>query len=537
MKFRDNGSFEANYGKTLVVRNLIGGEETLSKDDRTFESRNPSELDDVVAVAPKSTKDDVFRALDVAGEAFQSWRKTPAPVRAGVIANFGRILEQHKDDLAFLVTREMGKTRKEALGSVQEAIDTADFFQSEGRRLYGQTVPSEMPSKELFTYRRPKGVVGVITPANFPVAVPSWKIIPALLCGNTVVWKPAPDTPGVSYLFGKLFAAAGLPAGVLNIVHGFGKPTGEAILEGVDAGKVQKVSFTGSTAVGRLVGEVCGRNLIIPSLELGGKNPLIVLDDADLEQAAEGAIWASYGTGGQRCTSCGNIILQKGIYEPFKKLFLEKLRDIKIGNPILHEDVLYGPMISKNFYDRYMEHFEWKNEGAELVTNKGRISRDNTWPKFAGNYESGYFCMPALWENVKPPMKLALEEVFGPTTNLVKVDDLDDALKTANAPNYGLSSAIYTNDRAAVYKFKQNIEAGMSSVNNSTTGAEAHLPFGGVKGSGNGTRESGIWVIDAYTYWHAVNEDMSGSLQLAQMDTEQIESKASIDLSGMLPQS
>ncbi len=536
MKLLDNGECNNLYGKTIEIKNLIADQECAASDGKTFESRNPSDQRDLVATVPIATQHDVDRALDAAKDAFQQWREVPAPVRAGVIARLGELLAANKETLAFIITREMGKTKKEALGSVQEAIDTARFFQAEGRRLYGQTVPSEMRQKELSTYRKPKGVVGVITPANFPIAVPSWKLIPAILCGNTAVWKPAPDSPAVAYLFGKLWQAAGLPAGVLNIVYGFGRPTGQYLLDAVDAGKVQKISFTGSTAVGRLVGEVCGRNLIIPSLELGGKNPLIVLDDADVDQAVEGALWATYGTGGQRCTSCGNIILQRKIYAPFKSRFLAAMEKLKIGNPILHPEVDYGPMISKSFYERFLEHYQTgSKEGAKLLMGKGRIDANNPWPNFHGDAEQGYYCWPTLWEKVKPPMQLALEEVFGPTTNLIEVADVDAAIQVANAPNYGLSSAIYTSNRQAIYQFKRTIEAGMSSINNSTTGAEAHLPFGGVKGSGNGMRESGIWVIEAYTYWHAINDDLSESLQLAQMDTEYLATQQEVDFAALLP--
>lgn len=538
MQWIDNqeSQHHAVYGKTLKLFNIIGGDECEGNAGERVHSTNPADHSDVVASMPTSSPQDVQRAIDVAYEAWHSWRQTPAPIRANIIGRFGELLQENLSELAFLVTREMGKVRKEAIGSIQEAIDTAQFFQSEGRRLYGQTVPSEMRNKELSTYRRAKGVVGVITPANFPIAVPAWKLIPALLCGNTAVWKPAPDAPACAYLFAKLFEAAGLPKGVLNVVFGFGTPTGQALVDAVADGKVRKISFTGSTAVGRQVGETCGRNLIIPSLELGGKNPLIVMDDADLDQAVEGAIFSTYGTGGQRCTSCGNIILHEKIYDAFKQRFLKRMQTLTIGNPILHPDVTYGPMISAAFSDNFLKHFEvGKTDGATLLTGSGRITKETPWQHFLGDPDAGHFCHPTLWEGVKPPMQLALEEVFGPMTSLIKVSSLEEALKVANAPNYGLSSAIYTQNRNNILTFKNNIEAGMSSINNSTTGAEAHLPFGGIKGSGNGTRESGIWVIEAYTYWHSVNDDMSGGLQLAQMDTEQVEGKEVPPMQELLP--
>ena len=541
MELLDNGAHNSTYGKTVKGYNYVAGKEQDAADGKRFQSTNPSDHNDIVGDFPLSGKQDVVQAINAAEKAFLQWREVPAPVRANIIGRVGEILKDNKDNIAFLMTREMGKTLKEARGSVQEAIDTAQFFQSEGRRLYGQTVPSEMRHKELFTYRRPKGVVGVITPSNFPIAVASWKIIPALLCGNVVVWKTPPEAPTVAYIFTKIFHDAGLPTGVLNTVHGDGEVTGQALVDEVNSGRIHKISFTGSTKVGRMIGEVCGRNLIIPSLELGGKNPLIVMDDADLDQAVEGALWSTYGTAGQRCTSCGNIILHDKIYNDFKTRFLKAIETIKIGNPIQHPDVLYGPMICERYEKNFLAHIDiGLSDGATLLycgkDKNPKISKSNLPSTFLGDPETGFFCWPTLWENVTTKMRLCVEEVFGPTTNLVRVHSLDEAIKVANTPNYGLSSAIYTQTRSNVITFKENIQAGMSSINNSTTGAEAHLPFGGVKGSGNGTRESGIWVIDAYTYWHAVNDDLSGGLQLAQMDTEQLEKHLATDYNMLRPQ-
>ena len=512
---------------------LIGGQDVSS--ETTSESRNSSDLSDLVGVFPEATRSQVREACEVAQDAFKTWSKTPAPVRGEVIGNIGRAIAREKEALSRLVTREMGKTLKEARGDVQEAIDTCHFFQSEGRRLYGQTVPSEMPNKELMTYRRPLGVVGIVTAGNFPVAVPSWKIIPALLTGNTIVWKPSEDSPACSYALVKLMQEAGLPAGVVNIIFGGGAgAAGEYLVEMLDEGLVDKFAFTGSTKVGREIGAIAGRNLTHPTLELGGKNPLVVMRDADLENAVQGALWASFGTGGQRCTSAGNIILDAPIYDAFRQNFLDATRQVKIGDPNKHDDVLYGPFINRRFFENWLEHYDWgKADGAELLHGKGPITKDSRPEGFVGDPDAGFYGWPTVWAGVKPGMQQFQTEIFGPTINLVKVDGIDEALATANAVDYGLSSAIYTNNREWAYSFKDGIQAGMTSINNSTTGAEAHMPFGGVKGSGNGTRESGIWVIDNYTYWHGVNDDVSGKLQLAQMETGYLEPMEEVSVAAL----
>lgn len=512
--------------------NIINGQEVGSPN--TFLSRNSSNLSDVIGEFPIATKDQLRDACRAARAAFAVWGKTPAPIRGEVIGNIGRAIAREKETLSQLLSREMGKTLKEARGDVQEAIDTCYFFQSEGRRLYGQTVPSEMRNKELTTYRRPIGVVGIVTAGNFPVAVPSWKIIPALITGNTIVWKPSEDSPATSYAFAKLLEEGGLPDGVLNVVFGLGaNSTGSELVELMDEGLLNKFAFTGSTSVGRKIGEIAGRNLMHPTLELGGKNPLVVMRDADLENAVSGALWASFGTGGQRCTSAGNIILDAPIYDQFKQMFLERVGAITIGDPIEQDGVLYGPFINERMYNTWLEHYDWGHkDGATLLHGTGRITADAPFAGFKGDPSKAFFGSPTVWE-AKRGMKIFQTEVFGPTINLVKVDGIEEAIETANAVDFGLSSAIYTNDRQWAHSFKDQIQAGMTSINNSTTGAEAHMPFGGIKGSGNGTRESGIWVLDGYTYWHGVNDDVSGKLQLAQMDTEYPHARAAFDVSSL----
>jgi alpha-ketoglutaric semialdehyde dehydrogenase len=501
---------------TLWVPNVPGG---LASPGAELLRHNPANRDDLVTVAPRSTREQVFEACENARRAAVTWARVPAPERGRVLGRLAQLLHAEKERLARFVAREVGKPLREARGSVQEAIDTAEFFQSEGRRLYGQTVPSELPNKELYTYRRPLGVVGMITAGNFPIAVPSWKIVPALLAGNVVVWKPSDDAPGTAALFFELLRRAGVPSGVVNVVHGDGAGgAGEFLLEAVEAGLVDKVSFTGSTAVGRKIGEICGRRLQVPSLELGGKNPLVVLADADLELAVEGAVWASYGTAGQRCTSAGNLIVDRRVMAAFRERFVRRTQSLKIGNP-LDPQVDYGPFINERFLERWTEQRAiGVADGASLLLDGQRISSSAAPAGFSGDAERGLYAAPRLFDDVRIDMRIAQEECFGPTVNLISVDGLDEAIRTANGTPYGLSSAIYTRDPHAMLRFKEEIHAGMTSINNSTTGAEAHLPFGGNGWSGNGTRESGIWVLDSYTRWQAVNVDLSGKLQKAQID-------------------
>ncbi len=510
---------------TLVVSNWIAGAPTTTTE--TFVRRNPAWRDDVVAIAPLSDRETVEHACEVAREAQPRWAAVPAPVRAQVLQRLANLLRETKENLSRFVTREMGKPLREARGSVQEAIDTAEFFLSEGRRLYGQTVPSELPGKELFTYRRPVGVVGMITAGNFPVAVPSWKLVPALLCGNTIVWKPSEDAPGTAALLAELVARAGLPPGVFNVVHGGGVGgAGEHLVAQVGAGLVDKIAFTGSTQVGREIGAVCGRALQIPSLELGGKNPLVVLADADIELAVEGALWAAFGTAGQRCTSAGNIIVDQRVLPQVRDQLVPRARALVIGDP-LREDVAYGPFINERFLQKWIEQRAiGLDDGADLLLDGRRITSGEEPANFAGDSARGLYATPRVFDKVKMSMRIALEECFGPTVNLVEVNGLDEAIAAANASPYGLSAAIYTRDARAMLRFKEQVRAGMVSINNSTTGAEAHLPFGGNGWSGNGTRESGIWVIDAYTRWQSVNVDLSGSLQKAQIDLVEPEQSA-----------
>ena len=525
----------APFPHTLLLGNFYAGKAQAGT-GAPLERHNPADHRDLVSVAPESTADQVREACVAAQLAAKAWAQTPAPQRAEVLGRLVFLLTQDKEMLARFVAREVGKPLREARGSVQEAIDTAVFFQSEGRRLYGQTIPSELAEKELFTYRRPLGVVGVITAGNFPLAVPSWKIIPALLCGNAVVWKPSDDAPGTAALFFRAWQRAGLPASVLSIVHGSGKDAaGQFLIDQVDAGHLNKISFTGSTEVGRKIGEICGRNLQQPSLELGGKNPLVILADADLDLAVDGALWAAFGTAGQRCTSAGNLIVDRRVLPTVRDKLLRRARSLKIGDPS-NPEVDYGPLINQRFMQAFMnQRATGLDEGAELLLDGRRVLPGDEPEGFSGDAAHGLYAAPRIFDKVRMDMRIAQEECFGPTINLVEVDGLDEALAAANGTPYGLSSAIYTRDARSMLRFKEEITAGMTSINNSTTGAEAHLPFGGNGWSGNGTRESGIWVLDAYTRWQAVNVDLSGKLQKAQIDVATSALPEHEDLEAILP--
>jgi alpha-ketoglutaric semialdehyde dehydrogenase len=486
-----------------------------------YASRNPADLDDVVAEVELATADDLVAALRTAKAAAPAWAATPAPARGRVIAQVGRLVEANKAALAALVTREIGKPLAESLGEVQEVIDTCDFFLGEGRRLYGQTVPSEMHDKQLFTFRTPVGVALIVTAPNFPVAVASWYLVPALLAGNTVVWKPAESTPAIAAAFAGIFAAAGVPADVLQTVVADGPTTFAGLERGLDEHVVDKVGFTGSTAVGRAIGELCGRHLQSPCLELGGKNPMVVLADADLDLAVEGALFSGFGTSGQRCTSLGTVWVAEPVYDEFRSRFVAAVEAAVIGDPTT--DVLYGPMISPRYLAAHERNLELVADHHRLhgSTGVGRITAANPRAGFVGDPERGVFAHPTVVEGVRPGDALYDTETFGPLVGLGSFGTFDEAIELANGHGYGLSSSIYTNDPKSVWRFRAAISAGMVSVNNSTSGAEAHLPFGGNGRSGNGSRQSGIWVLDQFTRWQSVNWDYSGHLQKAQMDVEE----------------
>jgi aldehyde dehydrogenase (NAD+) len=512
----------------VEVLSVVGGERVAEAVRRT-PSTNPARLSDVVGTVGNAGPEVFVRAAEAARAAQGAWAATPAPQRGQVIANVGRLMTANKERLAALVTREIGKPIAEARGEVQEIIDTCDFFIGEGRRLYGQTLPSEMPDKQLFTFRRPVGTVAVITAGNFPVAVPSWYIVPALLCGNTVVWKPAEYSAVVSDAFYEIFAHSGVPAGVFNVVYADGPDTFTGLEQALQAGLINKVGFTGSTAVGTRIGELCGRHLQTPCLELGGKNPMVITEDADLDLAVEGALFSGFGTAGQRCTSLGTAIVHRSVHDEFLDRFGRAVAAAAMGDPT--QDVLFGPLLDEKFAAGFEKSLGWIGAHHRVIGATGRVTADHPRAGFVGDPSAGLFYHPVIVAGVRPDDELFMNETFGPVVGVATYTTLDEAIALGNKSEYGLSSSIYTTDPNKAFRFAQGISAGMVSVNNSTSGAEAHLPFGGNGKSGNGSRQSGIWVLDQFTRWQSMNWDYSGRLQKAQMDVETVEA----DLTFQLP--
>lgn len=488
--------------------NYINGVWKKAVSGRTFEDLNPANTRERIGVFPESGMQEVNEAVEAAKKAFEKWRLVPPPKRGELILRSGLLLEERKEELARVMTREMGKVLKEACGDVQEAIDTAFYVAGEGRRLFGQTTSSELRNKFAMSVRMPIGVCGIITPWNFPIAVPSWKIYPALLCGNTVVFKPAEDTPASASLFVEIFEKAGFPPGVINLVHG-GPSTGELI---VNHSGIRLISFTGSTEVGRIIGEKCGRLLKKCSLEMGGKNAQVVMDDANLDLAVNAALWGAFGTSGQRCTATSRLIVHEKVYDEFRKKFVERAKALRFGNG-LKEATDLGPVVNKAQQEKVASYVKIGiKEGAKLECG-GSIPKGK-------NFEKGYFFEPTVFSGVKSKMRIAQEEIFGPVTALIKVKNFEEAIQVVNDSQYGLSSSIFTQNVDRAMKAIRDIEAGITYINSSTIGAEVHLPFGGVKNTGTGHREAGETVFDIFTEWKTVFVDYSGKLQKAQIDKD-----------------
>ena len=490
-----------------LYQNYIGGEWIAAASGRTFDDANPADRGDVLGGFPRSDATDVDRAVQAAQEGFARWRRVPAPRRAEVVLRAGQILRQRKEELGRLMTREMGKVLAEALGDVQEGIDTAEYMAGEGRRLFGVHAPCELPQKFGVAIRVPVGVVAAITPWNFPLAIPTWKILPALVCGNAVVFKPAEDTPLLATRLVEILAEAGLPGGVLNMVQGFGEEAGSALVRHPG---VNLVSFTGSTEVGRRVATVCAQEGKKVSLEMGGKNAIVVMDDAQLDLAVDGAVWGGFGTSGQRCTAASRVIVHEAVAGAFTDRFVERVRRLRLG-PGLEPTTDVGPVINARQLERIHQYTEvGRREGARVLTGGE--------PATEGALARGFFYRPTVFVEVEPKMRIAREEIFGPSVAVLRARSLEDAIEIANATPYGLSSAIYTRDIDRAFRAIEALATGITYVNASTIGAEVQFPFGGVRQTGNGHREGGWTALDIMTEWKTVYIDYSGRLQRAQID-------------------
>jgi alpha-ketoglutaric semialdehyde dehydrogenase len=490
-----------------TFENFIGGAWVPSQSNETFENKNPADTSDVIGRFPLSNAADVDLAVASAQRGFEIWRKTPPPARGDVLRAVGDLLVKRKDEIAELMTREMGKPLPETRGDVQEGIDTAYFAATEGRRLYGHTVPSELRNKWAMSYRRPIGIAGLICPFNFPLAIPTWKMFPALLCGNAVIFKPSEDVPHTGTVLVEILLEAGLPPEVIQLVHGYGENVGRAIVKHPD---IPLISFTGSTDTGRVIGETCGRMHKRLSLEMGGKNAQIVLDDADLDLALEGALWGAFGTTGQRCTATSRLILQKGIHDRFLTMLTDRVRTLKLGDG-RKEGTDVGPLIHESSLRKVEKYIEiGRSQGNEIACGGRKASGDGL--------DKGFFFEPTIFAGVRAGQRLEQEEIFGPVLSAVRVSSADEAFAVNNDVRYGLSSSVYTRDVNLAFRALNELDNGITYINAPTIGAEAHLPFGGVKQTGNGHREGGWEVYEFYSETKVGYVDFSGTLQRAQID-------------------
>ena len=488
------------------LANYINGEWVEGKEFTSV--INPATGEQVVQV-PLSGGNDVNEAVQAAKVAQKEWALTPAPQRAEVLYEVGRIMKERKEHLAKLLTLENGKVLEEARGEVQEGIDMAFYMAGEGRRLFGQTTNAELKDKFAMSMRAPIGVVGIITPWNFPIAIATWKSFPAIVAGNAVIWKPATETPIMAFELAKIYEEAGLPKGVINVVYGSGSTVGDAMVHHDD---IRVISFTGSNETGSHIAAECGRQLKKVSLELGGKNAVIVMDDADISLAVEGIIWSAFGTSGQRCTACSRVIVHEDVKEQLEQRLLTEMEKLTIGNG-LDEDVKVGPIINEAGMEKIKKYMEiGKQEGAKLLAGG--------YPLTEGDLAKGNYFAPTLFTDVTADMRIAQEEIFGPVVSLIPVSSFEEAIEVNNSVTYGLSSSIFTSDVNRVFKAQRDLDTGIVYVNAGTTGAEIHLPFGGTKGTGNGHRDSGVQALDVFTEWKAVYVDYSGKLQRAQIDVD-----------------
>jgi aldehyde dehydrogenase (NAD+) len=490
-----------------TFQNFIDGSWVPSRSGRTFENRNPADRDDLIGLFQDSSREDVEAAVAAAARAYCSWRLVPAPKRAEMLSAAAQIIAARKETLAREMTREMGKVLDETRGDVQEAIDMTGFMAGEGRRQYGQTVPSELRDKFAMSVRQPVGVCSIITPWNFPMAIPSWKIAPALVCGNTVVFKPATLTPLSAVNFVKVLEDAGIPPGVVNLVTG-GPEVGELM---TTHDEVKVVSFTGSTAVGRVVNQHAASTFKKTHLEMGGKNVVMIMDDAQLELAVEGCLWGGFGTSGQRCTAASRVVVHERVYDQFLTEFAARARALRVGNG-LDDRSQMGPSVSQSQLETVIKYVEiGRAEGARLVTGGQRLT--------SGPYARGWFHEPTVFADVDPSMRIAQEEIFGPVVSVMRCRSLEHAIEIGNGVAYGLSASIYTRDVNKAFTAMRDMYTGIFYVNAPTIGAEVHLPFGGTKATGNGHREAGTAALDVFSEWKSIYVDFSGKLQRAQIDT------------------
>ena len=494
---------------TKAFQNLIGGESVDAASGETFESTSPAD-GETLGVFPRSGPEDVDRAVEAAKAAFEEWRLVPAPKRGEILFHLAHVLEREKAALTELMTHEMGKVKAEAGGDVQEAIDITYYMAGEGRRLFGQTTPSELRDKWNMSVRQPIGVVGAITPWNFPIAIPSWKMIPALICGNTIVLKPASDTPALGARFVELLAEAGIPDGVVNIVHGGGGSVGDRLVRHPD---VPVITLTGSRETGVAVLKSAADNLKHVHLELGGKNAIIVMNDADLDLAVDGIVWSAFGTSGQRCTAASRVIAHEAVYDALQSKLVARVEALRLG-PGWEDDSDIGPVINKASLEKIHSYTGiGRDEGARLLTG-GEAATE-------GDIAKGFYYRPTIFGEVDAQMRIAQEEIFGPTTVLIKVRDFDEAIRVSNGIRFGLSSSIFTRDVNRAFRAMRDLQAGITYINAGTIGAEVHLPFGGTKETGNGHREAGQAALDVFTEWKSIYVDYSGRLQRAQIDVEE----------------
>jgi aldehyde dehydrogenase (NAD+) len=487
---------------------FIAGEWVDSGTGRTFDSRNPADTRDVIGRFQEGTAADVARAVRAAEIAGLMWRRTPAPKRGEILYRFGALMAEHKEHLARAMTREMGKVLAEARGDVQEGIDIAFLMAGEGRRLFGDTTPSELPDKWAMSIREPIGVAGIITPWNFPIAIPCWKMMPALVSGNTVVFKPSSDTPHCATLLVELMAEAGFPAGTVNLVTGPGADVGDAIVGSPD---VPVISFTGNTETGRRIATLAATRLKRVSLELGGKNGIVVLADADLDLATDGIVWSAFGTTGQRCTAASRVIVERPVVGDLLERLERRTKALRLGSG-LDSATDVGPLVNAGAVAKVSGYIDVGRRDGELVTGGHRAS--------GTGLEHGHFFEPTIFAGVSPMDRIAQEEIFGPVLSVIAVDDYRAAVTALNQIRYGLSSSIFTRDANSAFRAMRDFETGIVYVNAGTIGAETHLPFGGTKETGNGHREAGHAALDTYTEWKSIYVDFSGRLQRAQIDNQ-----------------